>query len=66
MPERKITDAECLALSKLLDEASLPASCREYMAKHDQQKSAWDGASHKDFMISKHTKLQRRLTSTNR
>eukprot|EP00634_Sargassococcus_sp_CCMP2135_P009619 CAMPEP_0198651032 /NCGR_PEP_ID=MMETSP1467-20131203/5387_1 /TAXON_ID=1462469 /ORGANISM="unid. sp., Strain CCMP2135" /LENGTH=64 /DNA_ID=CAMNT_0044386905 /DNA_START=130 /DNA_END=324 /DNA_ORIENTATION=- len=62
----KISQTECLQLAKLLDEASLPASCKEYVSKTAKSKVAWEGASHKDFMISKHTQLQRRLTSSNR
>jgi len=62
----KMSQTECLQLAKLLDETALPASCREYVSKAAKSKTAWEGASHRDFMTSKHTQLQRRLTSSNR
>ena len=34
------------------------------MVKHEQSKSAWSGASHKEVMHRNHAQLQRRLTSS--
>eukprot|EP00631_Chrysoreinhardia_giraudii_P008312 CAMPEP_0197413764 /NCGR_PEP_ID=MMETSP1170-20131217/593_1 /TAXON_ID=54406 /ORGANISM="Sarcinochrysis sp, Strain CCMP770" /LENGTH=68 /DNA_ID=CAMNT_0042940399 /DNA_START=63 /DNA_END=269 /DNA_ORIENTATION=+ len=62
--EMKISESECLKLAKLLDSEALPVACKDYVSKNQKNKTAWEGASHRDFMISKHTQLQRRLTSS--
>lgn len=65
MPSKmEISETECLKLSKLLDQASIPDSCKEYIAKNDKIKDAWAGASQKDRLRRNHTQLQRRLTSS--
>lgn len=59
----KMSETECLKLAKLLDAEALPTACKEFVNKSAKSKTAWEGASHRDYMLSKHTQLQRRLSS---
>lgn len=64
MVEMKISEAECLKLAKLIDADALPTTCKDFVSKAQKNKSAWEGASHHDFMMSNHRQLQRKLTTS--